>query len=239
MLHTQNTQKPSISVIVPTFQEEKYIGSILAELDKLKPQVEAIVVDGGSSDKTVKIAKRLTEKVFQINEHGISKAKNYGAQKAHGDIFVFLDADVHPDPDFVDKVLTALNRSNTVAATCNVMPIQARSSEFAFSRFYNLLVRVACRVKPHSQGKFFAVRQDAFRSVEGFDEALPCLEDHDLAFRLSKLGRVVFISDLTVYEFPRRFRRLGLFKVVSTWFLDYVSFIIRGKPISRAWSAAR
>jgi len=238
-LPTQNTQKPSISVIIPTFQEEKYIGSILAELDELKPEVETIVVDGGSSDKTVKIAKNLASKVFQINERGISKAKNYGVKKACGDIFVFLDADVHPNPDFVGKISAALSHSNTIAATCNVMPIQGRSSEFAFSRFYNLLIRVACRIKPHSQGKFFAVRQDAFRSVKGFDETLPCLEDHDLAFRLSKLGRVVFISDLTVYEFPRRFRRLGLFTVVSTWLLDYVSFIIRGKPISRAWSIVR
>jgi len=232
-------QKPSISMIIPTFQEEKYVGSILAELSRLKPQVDIIVVDGGSSDNTVQIAKHFTHKVFQIHERGISKAKNYGAKKAESDLLVFLDADVHLKADFVDKVSRTFNCSRTVAATCNVLPIQAKSSEFAFSRFYNLLIRIVFRVKPHSQGKFFAVKQASFRRVNGFNEALPSLEDHDLAFRLSKLGKVVFISDLTVYEFPRRFRKLGLFKVVSTWFVDYVSFVLRGKPVSRVWSAVR
>ncbi len=232
-------QKPLISIIIPTFQEEKYVGSILAELNKLKPQVEVIVVDGGSSDKTVRIAKRYINKAFQIHERGISKAKNYGAKKACSDILLFLDADAHPDADFVSKVLRTFNHSDAVAATCNVMPTQAKASEYAFSRFYNLMIRFACGFKPHSQGKFFAVRREPFSSVNGFDEALPSLEDHDLAFRLSRLGKVVFISDLTVYEFPRRFRRLGLFRVVSTWFVDYVSFILRGKPVSTGWSAVR
>lgn len=232
-------QKPLISIIIPTFQEEKYIGSILAKLRRLKPQVEIIVVDGGSSDNTVQIAKRFTDKVFQIHERGISAAKNYGAKKADSNVLVFLDADAHPDADFISKVLKTLNHSGIVAATCNIMPIQGKSSEYVFSRLYNLMIRFVCGFKPHSQGKFFAVKRAPFSSVNGFDDALPCLEDHDLAFRLSKLGKVVFISDLTVYEFPRRFRRVGLFRVVSTWFIDYVSFILRGKPLSTAWSPVR
>jgi len=145
-------QKPSISMIIPTFQEEKYVGSILAELSRLKPQVDIIVVDGGSSDNTVQIAKHFTHKVFQIHERGISKAKNYGAKKAESDLLVFLDADVHLKADFVDKVSRTFNCSRTVAATCNVLPIQAKSSEFAFSRFYNLLIRIVFRVKPLSEG---------------------------------------------------------------------------------------
>jgi len=232
-------EKPLFSVIIPTFQEEKYITSVLSRLSKLKPQVEIIVVDGGSSDKTVQMAKRFTNKVYQIHERGISRAKNYGAKKAEGDVLVFLDADVHPNSDFVEKVRRTFNDPMVVGVTCNVMPVQARFSEICFSRFYNFLIRVLSRFKPHSQGKFFAVRREYFCKINGFNEDLPCLEDHDLAFRLSSLGKIVFIKDLMVYESPRRFRELGLLRVVTTWFMDYVSFVLRGKPISRVWHAVR
>ena len=73
----------------------------------------------------------------------------------------------------------------------------------------------------------------------GFDEEIPCIEDHDLAHRLSSRGKFVFIKDLTVYESLRRFRRLGIFKVVGTWLMDYFSFILRRKPVSITWQPIR
>jgi len=233
------TEKPLISVIIPTFQEEKYITSVLSKLNKLKPQIEMIVVDGGSSDKTIQMAKKFANKMYQINKRGIARAKNYGAKKANGDILVFLDADVHPNLDFVKKVLRTFNDTMNVGATCNVMPLHAKSNEVFFFHFYNCLIRFVSRFRPHCQGKFFAVKKEFFQRINGFNEDLPCLEDHDLAFRLSNLGKVVFIRDLTVYEFPRRFRKVGLLKVVITWSMDYLSFMLKGKPISNIWPAVR
>lgn len=232
-------ENPLVSVIIPTFQEEKYLTTALSTLIKSRPKVEIIVVDGGSSDKTVQIAKNYTKKVYQIGRRGIAKAKNHGAKQASGNILVFMDADVQPDLDFLEKLSGTFSDSRVIGATCNVMPQEARFTEFFFSSFYNFLIRVISRFRPHSQGKFFAVRREFFREVNGFEEDLPCLEDHDLAFRLSGLGKIVFINDLTVYEFPRRFRRLGLLRVVMIWFMDYVFFMLRGKPISRIWPATR
>lgn len=228
-----------VSVIIPTFEEEKYLPATLSTLSKVSPPVEIIVVDSGSSDKTVDIAKRFTRKVYRIPERGISKGKNYGAQKAKGDTLVFLDADVQPDPDFVTKVLRTFTNRWVVGATCNVMPQEAELTEAVFSGFYNVLIRFVSTFKPHSQGKFFAVKREAFSKVKGFNEGLPCLEDHDLAFRLSRLGRIVFIPDLTVYESPRRFRQEGILGVLATWMIDYFSFVIRGRPVSKVWSVVR
>ncbi|MDH5596116.1 MAG: hypothetical protein OEY40_05310, partial [Candidatus Bathyarchaeota archaeon] len=66
-----------------------------------------------------------------------------------------------------------------------------------------------------------------------------CSEDHELAFRLSKRGRFVFIKNLTVYESLRRFRKLGFFRVVGIWLANYLSFVIRGKNVSKIWLPIR
>jgi len=232
-------QPRTISVIVPTLQEEKYLAKTLPKLARMKPRVEIIVVDGLSKDKTIDVAKRFTNNVFQMGKRGIPEAKNYGAKQAKGEILVFLDADVNVPQNFVNKILEVFSGTTVAGATCNVLLAQPKLQEAIFSRFYNLLIRASFGIKPHCQGKFLAVRKNCFLRVGGFDESMPCLEDHDLAFRLSKLGKFVFIKGLTVYEFPRRFRKHGLLNVAGTWLTDYLAFVLRGKPLSRVWQPVR
>lgn len=233
------TKNPRVSVVIPTFQEGRYLADVLSRVAEIEPRVEIVVVDGGSQDNTVEIAKQFADKVCLIKERGISKAKNHGSQQASGDIIVFLDADVKPPKDFAEKVLKTFNDTTVVGATCHIVPEHPNLNETVFFRFYNLLIRICSKFKPHSRGEFLAVRKRSFLAVSGFDETMPCLEDHELAHRLSKLGKFVYIKDLVVYESLRRFRKQGFFRVVGTWITDYVSFLLRGKPISKIWSPVR
>ncbi|MFB0504669.1 MAG: glycosyltransferase, partial [Candidatus Bathyarchaeia archaeon] len=180
--------------------EGRYIKRTLSSLAGIDNPLEIIVVDGGSQDGTIEIAKRFTDKVYQINERGISRAKNYGAEKASGNILVFLDADVIPPRNFAEKLRGVFNDSRTVGATCSIMPADPKPAELIFFIFYNGLLRLFSKFKPHARGEFMAIRRKAFMIINGFDENLPCLEDHDLSLRASKLGKFVFIQDLTFYE---------------------------------------
>lgn len=233
------TKEPRISVIIPTLQEQDYIGTTLSQLSKVKPPVEAIVVDGGSQDRTVEVARHYTDKVYLVRKHGIAAGRNYGAQKAKGDILLFMDADVEFPAAFPKKLAQTFEDPRIVGATCNIMPAHPEIGATSFFLFYNLLIRIVSRFKPHSRGEFLAVRRTAFTKADGFDEEMPCLEDHDLANRLSHFGRFVFISDLTVHESLRRFKKLGFRKVVATWIVDYISLILRGKPLSPEWKPVR
>jgi len=228
-----------ISVIIPTLQEENYIEKLLSNLQRVATPIEIIVVDGGSSDKTVEIARRFTDKVYSIKKRGISAGRNYGAKHANGDILVFLDTDVIFPLDFVEKTKKAFEDCTVIGATCNIMPSQFRLDATLFFYFYNRLLKVFTKIKPHSRGEFFAARKSTFLRVKGFDENMPCLEDHDLANRLSKFGRFMFIPDLTMYESLRRMEKLGFWRVIGTWFMDYVSLMLRGKPVSRVWQPIR
>jgi len=234
--------RPIISIIIPTLQEENYIGVTLSRLASINPPsipFEIIVVDGGSTDNTVEISKRFTNKVYRIHERGIAKAKNFGAKRASGEILVFLDADVNPSPSFLEKTLEIFTDFRVAGATCDIMPIQSSLLERAFFHFYNGLLRFVCGFRAHSRGEFLAVRKKAFLAVNGFNENLPCIEDHDLAYRLSRIGKFVYINGLTVYESLRRFRKLGLHRVVGTWFINYLAFLIRGRPLSKIWKPIR
>jgi len=231
----------SVSVIIPTLQEEAYIAKTLSNLQKVATPIEVIVVDGGSRDKTIEVARKFTDKVYSIEKRGISRGRNYGAKHANGDILVFLDSDVIFPPDFVEKTQKAFEDATVVGATCNIMPSpsQPRLDAKIFFYLYNALIRAFTMVKPHSRGEFFAARKSAFIRVKGFDESFACLEDHDLANRLSKLGRFVFISDLTVYESLRRMKKLGFWHVIGTWLMDYLFFTMRRKPVSGLWQPVR
>jgi len=232
---------PTVSVIIPTLQEENYIAKTLANMRKVSASLEVIVVDGGSRDKTVEIARHFTKKVYTLRKRRISVGRNYGAKHANGHILIFVDADVILSSDFLEKVQKTFEDATVVGATCNIMPSpnQSRLDAMVFFYFYNTLIRIFTKIKPHSRGEFFAARKNAFMRVKGFDENMPCLEDHDLANRLSKLGRFVFIRNLTVYESLRRFQKLGFWRVVGTWLMDYVFFTLRRKPVSRVWQPVR
>lgn len=230
---------PKVSIVIPTLQEGKYIGSLLAKIISVDQSLEIIVVDGGSTDGTIEVAKKFTDKVYLLNKRGIGRARNYGAFNASGDIIIFMDADVEPQKDFIEKVLSAFKDERVVGATCNIMPKGSSPLLVAFFRFYNLLIWLFSYFKPHSRGEFLAVRRKAFLMVGGFNERLPCLEDHDLAFRLSKIGKVIFLRNLTVYESMRRFKRMGFLKVLNLWVSNYISLMLLNRTISRSWEPVR
>ena len=234
---------PTISVIIPTLQEEKYVATILSKLVKINPQIEIIVVDAGSKDNTVKIAQCFTDKVYTIDGSGISKTKNYGAKQSNGDLLVFLDADVIPPKNFPEKVFETFKDFKVVGATCNILPAEPRLIETLFFIVHNLLIRILTWFPflkfKHSRGEFLAVRKSEFLKVGGFNESIACLEDHDLARCLSELGNFVFIKNLTVYESMRRIRKSGFFKVVSLWSVNFISYIFRGEPFSKVWKPVR
>ena len=236
----KSPEKPIISIIVPTFQEGEYITNTMLNLRKAAKNfpIEIIVVDGGSVDDTVKKAKNFTNKVYRIGR-GIAKARNFGAKHSNGDILLFMDADVILPDGFAEKLVEIFRNPKVVGATCNIMPLKPNLSEKIFFYLYNGLLRFISRFKPHSRGEFLAVRKSAFFAINGFNESLPCIEDHDLAMRLSKIGKFVYIKDLTVFESMRRFRKLGLPRVIYTWFIDYLFYIIRKKPVSKEWKAVR
>ncbi|MFX0149029.1 MAG: glycosyltransferase family 2 protein [Candidatus Hodarchaeota archaeon] len=111
------SQKPKISVVIPTYNEENLIKETLLAVKKqiCTFNYEIIVVDGQSTDNTVSIAKNFA-KVYVSPQKGKAYQLNYAAKKASGDLFLFLDADTLMNPFFLQKISEVFERNENLFA---------------------------------------------------------------------------------------------------------------------------
>ena len=195
----------NISIIIPTRNEADSIGKFLPELISI-PGVDVLVVDGGSTDNTVAVAKSLGVQVLSADT-GKAAQMNAGAEAAQGDILLFLHGDTRLAPGFVEQVIDALSQPG-VAAGAFRLAIDGKGFGL---RIIEWLANFRARIMqmPYGdQGIFITV--DIFSEVGGFP-ALPIMEDFELMRRLKRKG-CIKILPLTATTSARRWRKLGVLR---------------------------
>ena len=218
-------EKPTISVIIPALNEEKLIASTLRNAREVVPEAEFIVVDGGSRDNTMKIAR---EYATVYGSHGnVGSARNTGAKVASGDIIVFLDADTTITRQFVDRAIRVFRDPGVVGAGGLIMPEDTNLIEETAFYFFNLLIMLSFAIrKPNLAGTCVAYKREPFLEVGGFDVDMAASEDFDLCKRISKKGRVVFLKDVVVRTSRRRLKKFGLLGLTADWLKVTVEYFI-------------
>lgn len=239
-----------ISIIVPTLNEEKYLGRLLSQFDeKLKKNfdLELIISDGGSKDLTVEIANKYADRIISHTEEtpqNISQGRNAGADNSLGDVLIFLNADTYiKDIDFLLKEsLTELFFNDITAIACPifVFPEEEKFSDKTFHFFYNHYSSMLNKYfMGMGRGECHIIRKDKFLQAGGYDENLAAGEDYELYVRLKKIGKLKFRHDFIVYESPRRYRKFGYRRVFWDWAKNSVSVTLFKRSISKSWEAVR
>jgi glycosyltransferase involved in cell wall biosynthesis len=117
--------KPLVSIIIPVFNAEKYLGeTINSAIDQTWENMEIIIIDDGSTDNSLTIAKQFScenVKVYTQENKGASVARNNGLSKARGEYIQFLDADDILSADKIEGQMNCLNGSGTHLALCRVV----------------------------------------------------------------------------------------------------------------------
>jgi glycosyltransferase involved in cell wall biosynthesis len=243
-------QEDKISVIIPTFQEEKLAEKILSQFtQKLKHEnnLELIVSDGGSTDKTLEIAGRFADKIIENTsrtKQNISIGRNRGAKAAEGKILVFVNADTMIDKidEFFSTIRKAISDSDTTAVTC---PVYVYPEE---ETFFDRLLHSVMNIYFYSlnilgmgmgRGECHIVGKENFEKVGGYDERIAAGEDFDLFHRLRKMGQIRFLWKLNVFESPRRYRKEGYYRIIFLWLANAVSVLIFKKSILNEWKPVR
>jgi len=177
----------SISVIIPTLNERENIETLLNYLHRLDNELELIVADAGSVDKTVEKARNMSKVIHSARGRGVQM--NEGAKAATGDIIWFIHADCRPHPASIDAMMQALANENVVGGG---FEYRLNQSGFKFrlaenlSNYKNRLLKLLFG----DMGIF--VRRKIFEKMGGYKD-IPLMEDMDFSKRLKKHGKIVIL----------------------------------------------
>jgi len=219
---------PTLSVVIPTKNEERYLSGILDELreQSLQP-LEIIVSDANSTDGTRAIAEKFGARVV---DGGLPSAgRNRGAEVAKGDLIYFFDADVilH-DKDFLAHAVEEFEKKKFGVAAPRIGVIDAKAFDRFAHAFYNRYIRLIKSFLPHLPGFCILVRRSLHEAIGGFDETVLFCEDCDYALRASKKGKFGILNSVEILVTTRRQERDGRLSMTIKYILAEFHIIFLG-----------
>jgi len=227
--------KPFFSVVIPTLNEEKYLPRLLHDLvNQLESSLEVIVVDGGSTDRTLQKLRnyqhQLLLKLIISNKANVSLQRNMGALQTRGIYLVFIDADVQIPKHFLLQLRKHLLRTSTDYATTRYRADQETFLDQALTSVGSLGMRLSVQAgKPFFSGQNIVMKTSIFRKLHGFDESLIHAEDCDLVQRAAKagcVGRMFFETFHTISL--RRMRRDGRIATIGKLMYASIYQLVKG-----------
>lgn len=185
-----------ISIIVPVHNGARELRESLAALvESASSEDEILVVDDASTDTTAAVATTMGARVLRLAwNSGPAAARNYGAAQAHGDLLLFVDADVIVACDAVGRVRRILDEESSLGAVFGSYDARPRAPGVV-ARYRNLLHHFIHQQANRDAVTFWAglgaVRRATFLDVGGFDVERfprPSIEDIELGHRLRQAG---------------------------------------------------
>ena len=199
-----SAHQPTISIIIPVLNEEKYIKDVLfaistnAGTNRIK---EILVVDGGSTDQTVANAQEYGAIVIN-SKKGRATQMNLGATKATGDVLYFIHVDTLPPKDFDSAILNEIQDGFEVG--CFQMRFNSNSP---FLKFFAWCTRINHQICRGGDQSLF-ITSKLFQQLKGFNENYVIYEDNEFIRRVYKLKPFKIISS-AVTTSARRYEERG------------------------------
>ncbi len=222
-----------ISVIIPAFNEEKYLSKTLeAILAQDYSDFEVILVDNGSMDRTSEIAGSFPKvKVLHESRKGTMWACECGRKEAKGELIVRMDADCLPYKDWLSKGAAFFANQDIVCLSgpydyYDASPFFRKSSLFFekyFFSFFDFLFQILRIRAGISMGGNTFLRASAIAKIGGFNTDLTFYgDDTDVPTRMSTVGKVIYSRKIIMPTSARRYKNEGLLKLQTKYFLSFI-----------------
>jgi rSAM/selenodomain-associated transferase 2 len=216
-----------LSIIVPALDESACITATLSALQPLRAQGhEVLVVDGGSRDATLLIAKLLADRVY-VATAGRASQMNVGARKASGDVFLFL----HADSLLPGGAISAIHDALTEGAAWGRFDVTIRGKPWVLklvAAMMNLRSR-ATGIATGDQGIF--VRRSVFEEIGGFP-SIPLMEDVALSKLLKQHGGPPACLRARVTTSGRRWEARGPWRTIVTMWRLRLAYALGADPVA-------
>lgn len=218
----QHITQGLISIIIPTLNEE---GNIKAVINSIQSHnIEIILVDGGSEDQTLLIAKSLDIKVV-VSSPGRANQMNTGAMVASGEIVLFLHADTRLPTGFDDMVRRTLAKPGIVAGAFT-LHIDAPDWGLRLVEF-GVKWRSHLWQMPYGDQAIFLTK-DVFQKVGNFPQ-IPIMEDFELMRKLKSLGKI-YLLPTPVITSPRRWLKKGILQTTILNQIIVIAYLLGLSP---------
>lgn len=200
------------SIIIPTYNEEKYIDKCLSSITFQNfRDYEIIIADCGSDDKTIDICKKYTKNIFISKYKSVALQRNLGADKSNGEYLIFLDADTQIFEDYFKVISFYLNKYDAISFSLkfNVNECKFLALENLINLYFgmkNYLSKYVSLI-----GYNIIIRKTLFFNIGGFNNVL--LEDIDISTRIPKKNSR-YITTHSVITSPRKYKKNGIIRTL-------------------------
>lgn len=240
-MHTNNKQIIDLAIIIPTLNEEHFIGRLLDSIIKqsVAPK-EIVVVDAFSKDKTIEEIKERQKKFsnlsyFKVPKSTVSHQRNLGAKHSTCPHLLFLDADMElRESSSLEKYFTeVLKRKPDVAAAQNLPDSDTWKNSIYF-KAEDLLFKLSKYFWPVISARNLYVTLKMFDKVGGFDEEITVGEDQELVHRIVKKGgKLIFLKTINLYTSVRRMEQEGRRRYALRMILFGLNILLKGHKKSK------
>jgi rSAM/selenodomain-associated transferase 2 len=224
----------TISVIIPTFNEDKILPQTLASASTLEVG-EIIVADGGSTDRTVLMAEAFCARVPVARvitaPRGRARQMNEGAKASRGEILLFLHADSRLPAEAKGIIESALADPTVVGGRFDIRFDHPSVWGKVISSFMNWRSRLG-GVATGDQAMF--VRRDVFERLGGFAD-IPLMEDIEFSTRLKHAGPTQALRETVTTSFRRWEQQGPLRTILLMWALRFLYWIGVGPSRLSRW----
>ncbi len=220
-----------ISIIIPTYNEEDYLPALLKSIQRQNfKDLEVIVADAHSTDKTLEIAKKYNCKIVPGGLPAVGR--NNGAKIAQGELLLFLDSDSVLTNDYLESAIEEFELYNLGIAITQIVPLEKSFINNLSHEIANNLTKQISQFKPHGAGCYgILTYKSLHEKVNGFNEELDFGEDTDYIERIAKISRFKVLDNPRLLISTRRLHEEGL-KEITLKYAKSTAYQMMGRTVT-------